>query len=256
MAQPHAGLWAVVPVKLIAETKQRLAPLLASPERAALACAMLGDVLSALTQARGLDGVLVVTGDAQAAAIARAAGALVLHDDQNAGTSAAANAAARHLSASGCAGMLVVPADVPLITSVDVERIIAAHRDAPSVTLAPASMDGGTNALACSPPGAIPFCFGDESFARHCDAASALGIEPQIVRLARIGQDIDRPEDVAAFLRCASRTRTHAYLAALPIGERISSVSSSSRAREGVAIPGVSATFVRPRIASSRGSLP
>jgi 2-phospho-L-lactate guanylyltransferase len=227
MAEPRAGLWAVVPVKLFAETKQRLAPFLSPSERSALARAMLSDVLSALTQAHALEGVLVVTGDAEAAAVARSAGALVLHDNENAGTSAAANAAARHLSSSKCAGMLVVPADVPLITSGDIDRIIATHREAPSVTLVPASMDGGTNALACSPPGVVPFCFGDESFARHRDAARTRGIEPQIVRLARFGQDIDRPEDVAAFLQTSSPTATYACLSAGSIAERLRTVALS-----------------------------
>jgi 2-phospho-L-lactate guanylyltransferase len=228
MPMPRPGLWAVVPVKLFTETKQRLAPLLARSERAALACAMLRDVLSALTPARGLAGVLVITGDGEAAAIARNAGALVIHDKENAGTSAAAIRAAQHLAVWRYAGMLVVPADVPLITPADIETIVAAHGDAPAVTLVPASMDGGTNALACSPPDAIPLYFGEESFARHRDAARANGIEPRIVRLPRLGQDIDRPEDVADLLLRPSPTQSFACLAGLPIAERLRSQSMSS----------------------------
>jgi len=215
MPNPRAGLWAVVPVKRFAESKQRLAPRLDLDQRVALAGAMLEDVLAALTHSPALAGVLVITGDASAAAIARAAGALVIADDENAGTSAAVTRAARHLAALGSPGMLVVPADVPLITPADVETIVAAHRQSyqwPAVTLVPASMDGGTNALACSPPDAIPLCFGEESYARHRDAALAHGIEPQTVRLTRVGRDIDRPEDVADFLLHPSPTRTYAWL--------------------------------------------
>jgi 2-phospho-L-lactate guanylyltransferase len=215
------GLWAVVPVKLFAGTKRRLMPQLASHEREALARAMLADVLSALARTQSLAGIMVITGDADAAAMAHAAGALVMADAENAGTAAAVTQAARHLAAAGRDGMLVIPADVPLITPADLEMILAAHRSAPSVTLVPASIDGGTNALACSPPGAVPVCFGDNSFRRHREAAWACGIEPQILQLEDLGHDIDRPDDLATFLLRPSPTQSYAYLTTSGIAERL-----------------------------------
>src|SRR6187551_853049 len=109
------------------------------------------------TRAPSLAGVAVITGDADASAMAHAAGVRVIADSDNVGTSAAVTIAAKHLEDMGHAGMLVIPADVPLITPADVETLIAAHQIAPSITLAPATADGGTNALACSPLRAIPF---------------------------------------------------------------------------------------------------
>jgi 2-phospho-L-lactate guanylyltransferase len=215
------GLWAVVPVKLFAQTKRRLMPLLASHERDALARAMLADVLSALARTRSLAGTLVITGDAEAAATARAAGASVLADAENAGTSAAVTLGAAHLAGAGREGMLVIPADVPLITPADIEVIVAAHRAAPSVTLVPASVDGGTNALACSPPDAMPVCFGDHSLRRHREAARSRGIEPQVLQLEHLGHDIDRPADLATFLLRPSPTQSYAYLIAIGIAERL-----------------------------------
>lgn len=215
------GLWAVVPVKLFARTKRRLAPHLASHERAALARAMLADVLSALAGTHSLAGIMVITGDADAAAMAHAAGAFVLADAGDAGTAAAVTLAAAHLAAAGRDGMLVIPADVPLITPTDVGMIVAAQRAAPSVTLVPASVDGGTNALACSPPGAVPICFGDDSLRRHREAARACGIEPQILLLEHLGHDIDRPDDLAIFLLRPSPTQSYAYLTTSGIAERL-----------------------------------
>jgi len=253
MTQSRAGLWAVVPVKLFAESKQRLATLLDRDQRIALARAMLDDVLAGLTRSPALAGVLVITGDGEAAAIARAMGALVIADDENAGTNAAATRAARHLAASGSSGMLVVPADVPLITPADVDTIVAVHRGAPAVTLVPASMDGGTNALACSPPDALPLCFGDDSYTRHRDAALAQGIQPHTVRLARVGRDIDTLEDVADFLMHPSPTHTYAWLTSPPLAERLQAGLSLRAPRAsgavGVAIPGIPAPY---GMASSR----
>ena len=216
-------LWAVVPIKLLARTKRRLMPLLSSEEREAVACAMLEDVLAALMHAPSLAGVTVITGDVKAAAIARAAGAAIIVDDENVGMSAAVTKAAQHLADAGREGILVIPADVPLITRADVESIAAAHRAAPSVTLVPASIDGGTNALASSPPDACSFCFGDDSFGKHLEASRSRGIEPQVLHLARVAQDIDRPDDLAAFLRHPSPTRTHAYLTRKGIADRLTS---------------------------------
>ncbi len=63
-------VWAVVPVKQLARAKQRLSGLL-GPEQSRLLCdAMLDDVLAALTAARGLAGILVVSSDPAARALA------------------------------------------------------------------------------------------------------------------------------------------------------------------------------------------
>jgi 2-phospho-L-lactate guanylyltransferase len=221
MSERRRGLWAVVPVKLFGRTKRRLIPLLSSQERQALARAMLEDVLSALARAPSLAGVAVITGDAEATAMAHGAGALVIADTDNAGTTAAVTIAAQHLEGMDHEGMLVIPADVPLITPADVETLVAAHRIAPSITLVPASVDGGTNALACSPLRAVPFAFGEDSFRRHREAARARGIEPVILNLQRIGHDIDRPDDVASFLLHPSTTHTYHYLMGINVSERL-----------------------------------
>lgn len=214
-------LWAVIPVKGFGRAKQRLAPVLAAHERAGLARAMFEDVLQVLAGCPFVAGTLVVTGDDEAAAIARAAGTEVLADPAEPGLAAALGHAARTLAAARCAGMLVVPADLPQITSADIELIALGHRRSPAVTLVAASSDGGTNALACSPPDAMPLLFGDDSFRRHREAALALGLAPRQLKLPRFGRDIDRPLDLLACLDERSNTRTCAYLSASGIAQRL-----------------------------------
>lgn len=222
-------LRAIVPVGPFAQAKRRLAPCLTPRERSAFARAMLEDVLSALLRAPSLDGIVVITSDADAASLAHAAGANVLADPENAGINAAVENAARHLAHEGRYGMLVIPADVPLITAEDIEAIVTAHRTAPSVTLVRAGMDGGTNALACSPPDAMAFRFGEDSFRRHQESARSCGIEPQVLDLAHIERDIDRPEDLAAFLARPSATRSHACLRMNGIAERLLCAAAEKR---------------------------
>ncbi|HEX6005714.1 MAG TPA: 2-phospho-L-lactate guanylyltransferase [Burkholderiales bacterium] len=217
-------LWAVVPVKPFARAKRRLMPVLSFDERTKLTCAMLADVLTALTNAPCLAGVIVVTSERDAGTLAQAAGAIVMSEGKGTGMNAAVTKAARRLNASGAIGMLAIPADVPRITTPDIEAIALAHRAAPSVTLVPATKDGGTNALACSPPLAVPCRFGRDSLRKHQEAARAGGIAAQLVCLERFCHDIDRPDDLAEFALRPSPTRTHAYLVASGIAERVRDV--------------------------------
>ena len=58
----------------------------------------------------------------------------------------------------------------------------------------------------------MPLKFGDDSFLPHLDAARRAGLEPKILRLPRLGLDIDNPADLAAFLKIPSNTRARALL--------------------------------------------
>jgi 2-phospho-L-lactate/phosphoenolpyruvate guanylyltransferase len=217
------AIWAVLPVKDMAGAKQRLAPVLSATERRELFAAMLEDVLCALAASLGLAGILMVTRDALAQDLAGRYGARVLVEDENHGHTAASTSGARFLAQEGVAGMMQVPADIPLLTSEDITVLLRAHGEAPAVTLSPSRDERGTNAVVCSPPDLLPLCFGDDSFLPHVQRASSLGIAPQIVRRPGFALDIDTPDDLAAFLATPSQTRTFAYLAGSGIAERLRS---------------------------------
>jgi 2-phospho-L-lactate guanylyltransferase len=117
--------------------------------------------------------------------------------------------------------MLVVPADVPLITPEDIDTIMEAHAPPPAITIVPAERDGGTNLLLCTPPEAVPFHYGENSCARHRQAACARGIAPRMIRIGRAALDLDCPEDIEDFMRLPSGTRTYAWLVSSSVGERL-----------------------------------
>jgi 2-phospho-L-lactate guanylyltransferase len=96
----------------------------------------------------------------------------------------------------GAGAVLVMPADVPLVKVHEVETLADAARVQGSVALVPSS-DGGTNALLVRPPLGVPFLFGAESMVRHQVVAQERGLMVSIVRLAGLGLDVDRPEDLA-----------------------------------------------------------
>jgi 2-phospho-L-lactate/phosphoenolpyruvate guanylyltransferase len=205
-------LWAVVPVKERASAKERLAPMLRPDIRQALALAMLEDVLAALTATPRIAGLLVVTVDPEAGRVAASYGARLIEVGARDGHTGAVAAAARLLAAEGRAGMLTLPGDIPLVTPTEIASILAAHPAAPSFTIIPSHDERGSNAIACSPPHAVPLRFGENSFYPHLQAAEGCGIRPNILHLPGIALDIDNPEDVLSFMRTQSPTRAWAVL--------------------------------------------
>ena len=210
-------LWAIVPVKEVDRAKERLAPMLRPATRQALALAMLEDVLAALTATPGIAGLLAVTVDPAAGRLAASYGARLIEAGARDGHTGAVTAAARLLAAEGRAGMLTLPGDIPLVTSAEIELLMASHPSAPAFTIVPSHDERGSNAIACSPPDAVPLLFGENSFYPHLQAAAARGIRPNVLHLPGIALDIDNPEDVVSFLRTESRTRARAVLAEEPM---------------------------------------
>lgn len=202
---------AVVPVKDTRDAKQRLGAVLSGWQRQQLAMAMLQDVLTALSATAELAGILVVTADRAAAQLAVRHGARVSDEEARNGRTGAVTAAARRLAAERL-GLLEVPGDIPLLESGDVSELLAAHDRAPAFTIVPAHDQGGSNAVLCSPPDAVPLSFGDNSFLAHLAAARSRGIEPRIVPLPRVALDVDTPDDLVRFLGLPSRTRARELL--------------------------------------------
>ena len=212
-----SDIWAIVPVKELDGAKQRLAGLLSPAQRRALIEVMVGEVLEAVAGAKGLAGIMVVTLDPQVTALATRLGARVVTEGARDGHTGSVTAGLRLLAREGHGGMITVPGDIPAATSAEIDAVLAAHREAPSFTIAPAHDDLGSNAVVCSPPDAVPLRFGENSYFPHLAAARRCGIEPTIVRLPGIAMDIDHPADIAAFLRLpqSAGTRTRAFLETL-----------------------------------------
>jgi 2-phospho-L-lactate guanylyltransferase len=210
------SVWAVVPVKPFSMAKLRLATVLTDAERARLARVMFEDVLDALVASRHLlAGLIVLTSDCDAAAIAHTRGAFVVAEREPAGINEALARAVDHLAGEPDAGLLVVPADLPHVSAAAVEEVLGCLGPSHAVALVPAIADGGTNMLACRPPGVIPTCFGPRSFEAHRRAAQRAGAALSVLAWPDLGRDIDRPQDLEAFLRLGTATRTHAFLASL-----------------------------------------
>ena len=229
---PSADIWAIVPIKELDGAKQRLAPLLSPAQRRALIEVMMGEVLVAVAGAKSLAGLLVVTLDPRATALASRLGARVVTDGARDGHTGSVTAGLKLLAQEGRGGMITLPADIPAATSAEIDQVVTAHLAAPSFTISPAHDDLGSNAVICSPPDSVPLRFGDNSYFPHLEAARRCGIEPTVIRRPGIAMDIDHPVDLAAFLRLpqSAGTRTRAFLEEAGIPKLLADHRLSSRA--------------------------
>lgn len=195
--------WAIVPVKALAQAKRRLAPVLPDAVRRRLVLAMLEDVLAALGEVSGIERVLVVTPDVDAASLAQARGAMVLPEPGAAELNAAVESGIAFALSNGVAQVLVLPGDIPLATPQELAGLIGSRGSRPGVTLAPAHDGNGTNALLLAPPNAIAPAYGPGSYLQHVSQAMARHIDVQVLHLVGVGRDIDEPADLAVLSAAA-----------------------------------------------------
>jgi 2-phospho-L-lactate guanylyltransferase len=99
-------IWAVVPIKELDGAKQRLAPLLTPAQRRALIEVMMSEVLEAVTTTNSLAGVMVVTVDPHATALATRLGARIVTDGARDGHTGSVTAGLRLLTKEGRGGRL------------------------------------------------------------------------------------------------------------------------------------------------------
>lgn len=188
-------IWAVVPIKDFSSAKRRLASAISDTARAELVRAMSQDVIDALKCVNGLSGILVVTSSVAVRRFAKQAAVDCLEDPPGSDLSGALQAAARHLVSDQSADtIMIVPADVPLVSSPLLYTALSRHE---SLTLAPDDEGEGTNLLIASPPDLIQFCYDGHGFRVHLERGKALGLQPHVLTHPRIELDIDTPQDLA-----------------------------------------------------------
>jgi len=187
--------WALVPLKNPAIGKQRLRDVLPPQEREQLILHMQARVFAALRGAKGLAGIAMVSGDE-----ALAPEGVSWIADPGDGLNASIAAGARQLETLGASHMLVVAADLPLLTAADIEAMLEEGREA-SVVIATDRAGRGTNALLLSPPTALEPRFGEDSLARHAEAAVSRDLVTRTVRRPGLQLDVDTRDDLEEMRR-------------------------------------------------------
>jgi 2-phospho-L-lactate/phosphoenolpyruvate guanylyltransferase len=198
------SVWAVVVARIAHGAKSRLAPVLEPDQRRSLALSMLSDVVRVC--ASTVDGVVAVVDDVSARCEAERIGALVIDDVHPVDMNDAVRRGVREAAAQGARTVIVLPGDIPLVSSRDLEALLAAAAGHPRVVVIGASHDGyGTNALLLRPPDVISPAFGPPSVERHVRLGIAAGAFTRVVRDLDLALDVDTPADLATLAQSAGR---------------------------------------------------
>lgn len=190
------GLWAIIPVKPLRRGRSRLSSVLSEDERALLNYTLLGSTLKTLSEVPEIDQILVISRDPAALALARDYQARTVQEDGQPGLNTALQRATVIAQLYSAQEILVLPADLPLISCKDIQRIVNAGGNAPVVVIAPDRCNNGTNALYMNPAGIIRYQFGENSFSKHVDEARKKGIRIEVCELSSLSLDLDSPEDL------------------------------------------------------------
>lgn len=189
-------LWAIVPVKPLRRGKSRLAGALSEDERAKLNQLLLEHTLKTLKDLKEIEHILVVSRDPAALSIARDHGARTVREDGSPQLNTALTRATVVAQIYATRGVLVLPADLPLMTPNDISALLERASNPPVVVIAPDRHEEGTNALLICPAGLIDYDFGPGSYQRHCERAQNAGARLEVVNLPSLGLDLDLPEDL------------------------------------------------------------
>ncbi len=199
----------LVPVKNLAQAKQRLASVMDQSTRTQLAQAMLYDVLLAIASWSGMP-CTVVSSDLYARELARHFRFETIPDMENPGETGAIEMATRSCVDRGCESTLVLPADIPLLKAEDLGEIIK-HAPAQGSLLVPAGDGRGTNAAFRSPADLFPLRFGNDSFKPHLAAARATNLPCVVLQLPGVALDVDEPGDLYTLASLPGNTRAQQF---------------------------------------------
>jgi 2-phospho-L-lactate guanylyltransferase len=211
---------ALIPVKRLEAAKSRLTSDLTQKQRMALVLRMLRHVIDVLHQNEVLESIAVVSPDPLVLAQAQDWGARTYVEERQ-GHNPALYAAAQQELATGATALLTISADLPLLQTQDIERMIALSQRY-DVVLAPSREGTGTNALLVHPPLALPYLFGPGSLQLYQQEALRLHLNHVLYEHMSIALDIDTIDDLELLQRYQRRNAEEARCVACvtPIGNK------------------------------------
>ena len=188
------GVHAIVPVKVLSKSKIRLSPILDSKGRADLTVAILKDVLFALSNARRVESITIVSADKKLRRVADQFRSEFIWEGRRRGLNRALMLAIKQAVKTGKSAILVIHADLPFVTGREVDEFLV-QSSRYEVAFNPSKDEDGTNALFLQSSEMMKPAFGKNSYENYVALARTKGLRYKVVKLDRIGSDIDEPRD-------------------------------------------------------------
>ena len=200
-------MWAIVPYKEPPFGKSRLSNRLTPAQRSILATTMLEVVIEALSNAKQIRGILLVSESPHLVGSSINKNTLVLETQTNSLKDAVTQAGVFATSRLSCCTTFIVPADLPLISAEDIDFAISQHEQ---VTLIPDVRLKGTNGVIVTPPNAFEYVFNGQSYLDHQQNAKAAGFHPKSLQIETFAHDVDTFDDLMKVVQLRPESRTSA----------------------------------------------
>ena len=207
-----------MPIKAFKDAKLRLADVLSPGQRAHLSYLMLDDILTTLSTSGDVEGVTLVSSDISVATLARQYQVDFFSTLIDGGYSHDALEAITSRQEENVDIMAIIPSDVPYLSHADLSHLNLGHEE--GMTLCPAIMDGGTNALIFSPPLRVPLMFGVDSLRKYQSEAQRCDVPVKIEQIPGLQLDIDRPADLRWLREQPSGGQAWSYIRDIEISEQ------------------------------------
>lgn len=185
----------LIPIKRLRRAKSRLGIALDDDTRLMLIEAMLNSVIDACREAAPDAPVAIVTSDETAAGWALARGCTLLPDEGEGCLNAALEKAARRLPLDE--PLAVLPADIPGATGRAISVLL--HVGEGTAFIVPDRAGTGTNGLVMPAGRRFAFRFGLDSAMIHAGVAADAGLQPRLLPLKALADDMDTPADLLRF---------------------------------------------------------
>jgi 2-phospho-L-lactate guanylyltransferase len=189
------SLWAIVPIKPLRRGKSRLSKILSEEERTQLNHQLFLNTINVLREVKSISNILVVSRDSDVLTEARDLDVRTVTENGTPELNSALRRASLFSKMFSNEGILIVPADLPLLTPKDVEDFLQQRTQAPMIVISPDRRKKGTNMLLVDPADLITFSYGKDSFDIHRKLAKREGADVIVYENERIALDLDLPED-------------------------------------------------------------
>jgi 2-phospho-L-lactate/phosphoenolpyruvate guanylyltransferase len=203
-------LAAIVPVKQLRAAKQRLKGFLLPHARRRLCLAMLFDVLDNLDNTSSIDRIFVVTPDIYIKTQVQNHYSRIqtILEPGYGDLNKALRHAIRCLKEYDITRVMIIPGDLPLITTDEIENLSHPARKT-AMSISSDKTGHGTNLLLLNLPSIIEPRFGPDSYSKHVKQAEREGVAYNVLSIPNFLWDIDCPEDVDFLMRHGRGTRAY-----------------------------------------------
>jgi 2-phospho-L-lactate/phosphoenolpyruvate guanylyltransferase len=186
--------FAIIPIKSLHNAKTRLASVLSPAERAELARDMLLHVVDILSRSGAVEGIAVISQEPSELDLPAS---VTILPQTLPGLNNLLEQGREWAVSNGAHALLTIFADLPLLTTEDISRIVGLGMQPGTVVLAPDRHNCGTNALLSHPPALARFAFGPSSLDAHVALARSAGATVHLLNAPGLALDIDTLDDLA-----------------------------------------------------------